>query len=104
MELLRDAFGAEEIERHAFSEDSAHVELAIADSVVVVETGPLPEGVRPWTCAVYVYVPDVDAAFAEAVEHGVEVVAEPADKPYGERQAGVRDAAGNTWWIGSLLG
>ena len=26
-------------------------------------------------------------------------IASPADKPHQERQAGLRDAAGNTWWI-----
>ena len=41
----------------------------------------------------------VDAAVAKAVERGAEIIAAPADKPYQERQAGIRDAAGNTWWI-----
>jgi catechol 2,3-dioxygenase-like lactoylglutathione lyase family enzyme len=38
---------------------------------------------------------DVDAAFEHLVAHGVEVVQEPTDMPYGVRDCAVRDPAGN---------
>jgi PhnB protein len=44
-------------------------------------------------------VEDVDAAYARALEAGGVSVAPPADKPYQERSAGVKDSFGNTWWI-----
>lgn len=99
LHLVVDVLGAQEIERHQLGPQSFHVEFRVGDSALVVEARDLPAGVEPWTNAVYVYVPDVDAAFAKAVELGVEIIAAPADKPYEERQAGFRDAAGNTWWI-----
>lgn len=99
IEFVADVFGAEQVERHQLGPQSFHVEFRLDDSAFVIEAGELPATVEPWKNSVYVYVPDVDAAFAKAVELGAEVIAAPADKPYGERQAGFRDAGGNTWWI-----
>jgi PhnB protein len=50
---------------------------------------------------VYVYVPDVDAAYRRALELGATSVAEPEQKPYAEYAGGVRDVSGNTWYIAS---
>lgn len=38
---------------------------------------------------------DVDATFAEIEAHDVDIVAEPADQPYGVRDCAIRDPAGN---------
>ena len=99
LDLVVEVLGAQEVERHQLGPRSFHVEFQVGDSALVIEAGELPADVEPWTNSVYAYVPDVDAAFARAVELGAEVIAAPADKPYQERQAGFRDAAGNTWWI-----
>lgn len=102
IDFVKKVFGAVELERHEFGPESFHVEMRIADSVIVIEAGELPPEVEAWRCSVYVYVEDVDAAYRKAVELGAEPIAEPADKPYGERQAGFLDAGGNTWWVGCL--
>ncbi len=101
-EFLRQAFGAEEIERADYNDESAHVEMQIGDSVVVVETNVTHETVTRGS--VYVYVPDVDAAYQRALQLGATSLAEPADKPYLDHNAGVKDSFGNTWWIGTHLG
>jgi PhnB protein len=44
-------------------------------------------------------VADVDAAYGKAMEAGAESVGEPADQFYGDRHGGVRDLAGNQWWV-----
>lgn len=98
-EFLQETFAAEEVERHEFDADSAHVELRIGDAVVVVEAGELPPDVAPWTSSIYVYVTDVDAVYQRAMELGAQSFEEPQDRPYDERQAAFRDAAGNTWWV-----
>lgn len=54
--------------------------------------------------ALHVYVPDVDLAFARAKAAGATVGQAPADMPYGERGAGVIDAAGNRWYIATARG
>jgi PhnB protein len=98
IEFVEHVFGAVELERLAFGPSGLHVEEAIGDSVVVLEVGdPPPSMAAP--ASVYVYVPDVDAAYGRALEAGAEEIAPPEDKPYSERVAGVKDGFGNTWWI-----
>ncbi|HKT40246.1 MAG TPA: VOC family protein [Ktedonobacterales bacterium] len=101
-EFLRQVLGAEEIERAAYDDTSAHVEMSIGDSIVVIETNVTHETVTRGS--VYVYVPDVDAAYQRALHLGATSLAEPADKPYLDRNAGVKDSFGNTWWIGTHIG
>ena len=101
-DLLVKAFGAEVVEKLA-SGPGHHVECVIGDSTVVLETSDPPHAVGT-PASVYVYVPDVDAAFERALECGVTVVEKPIDKPYEERSAGIKDRYGNTWWISTYTG
>jgi PhnB protein len=97
IEFVQQVFGAVELERVALGARSFHVEAAIGDSVIVLEVGdPSPASAAP--ASIYVYVPDVDAAYGRALEAGATEIS-PPDKPYDERAAGVKDAFGNTWWI-----
>jgi PhnB protein len=96
--LVREAFGAVEVERHVFGPQAMHVEARLGDSMLVLEASDPPDP-RGFPGSVYVYVPDVDAAHRRAVELGAQSVAAPQDKPYQERQAAVRDSFGNVWWI-----
>lgn len=102
-EMVQDAFGAIEIERQEFSASSFHLEARIEDAVLVLELGDPPhsEG-KPGS--IYVYVEDADAAYDRAIKHGARSIQKPEDKPYGERQAGVRDSYGNIWWIATFRG
>jgi uncharacterized glyoxalase superfamily protein PhnB len=49
--------------------------------------------------AFHVYVRDCDAAYKRALEAGGKALSAPADQEYGERSAGVIDAAGNHWYV-----
>lgn len=51
----------------------------------------------------YFYVDDADAAVRKALAHGAELVMPVEDKPYGDRQGGVKDSLGNIWWISQHL-
>ena len=76
-----------------------HAEVKLDDTVVMladVET-PVPSHV-------YVYVGDVDAAYARALRAGGVAVQEPVQKDDPDRRAGVRDPAGNTWWLATQVG
>lgn len=99
LDFVKAIFDAVELERHEFGPESFHVEMQIGDSAVVIEAGELPPDTSPWTCAIYVYVEDVDAVYDRAMNLGASPLSPPEDKPYQERQAGFVDAAGNTWWI-----
>ena len=103
-EFVRAVFQAVELERHEFGPQSFHVEMQVGDSVVVIEAGELPAEIKPWQSSVYVYVEEVDAVFARAVQLGAKVLASVEDKPYQERQGGFLDAAGNTWWVATYKG
>ena len=48
---------------------------------------------------IHLYVDDCDAVHERAVAAGGTSVREPEDQFYGDRSAGVRDSAGNLWWI-----
>jgi len=52
---------------------------------------------RPGT--LYVYVDDVDSTYRRAIDAGARSLTEPADMFYGDRNAGVEDPSGNSWWI-----
>ena len=72
-------------------------EMRIGDSVVMVSGG---DGLRdPMPAFLYVYVDDTDSTYQRAVAVDAASLEEPADMPYGDRRAMVRDAWGNIWQI-----
>ena len=77
-----------------------HAEVRIGDSVLMM--GERGSAALPGS--IHVYVPNVDAAYGLALAAGATNVSEPRDLPYGDRSAGVRDAQGNLWWLGTHLG
>ncbi len=98
IEFLKQVFGAKETERMSMPDGSVmHAEVRIGDSTVMLgeaggQWGPMPT-------SLYMYVPDVDAVYQRALKAGATSAMEPADQFYGDRNAGVKDSAGNVWWI-----
>jgi len=78
------------------------VQLTLGTGAVVVAAWDAsvapPTGGRP-PATLMVRVSDVDAVYARALAAGGSGVAQPADMPYGERQAVVRDLAGHSWTL-----
>ena len=89
--FLRQTFAAEEIAVHEMGGRVMHAEVRIGDSI-------LEMGEADGTSAFYVYVDDPDAAYRNALAAGATSLMEPADQPYGERNAGVVDPFGNQWF------
>jgi len=54
--------------------------------------------------SIYVYVPDVDATYQRALAAGATSIAQPSDKPWKGRSAGLKDSFGNTWYIETYKG
>jgi predicted ester cyclase/uncharacterized glyoxalase superfamily protein PhnB len=103
LELVTQAFGASVVER--IDEGSgAHVEVRIGDAMIVLELGEFDGIANVTRNSIYVYVDGVDAVYERALRAGATSIAPPEDKPYRERQAGVRDGFGNVWWIGTYMG
>ncbi len=96
--FLKQAFGAEETFRAPGSAGGMHVELRIGDSMVMAGGGA-PVGVPATPSAIHLYVTDADAVYRRALAAGATSFYDPMDMPYGDREGGVRDAFGNSWYI-----
>jgi PhnB protein len=106
IDFVKKTFTAEEIFRDIGSAGGIHCEVRVGDSMMMIggggpgvswkgESRPMP---------FHVYVTDTDAAYRRALGAGATTLYEPADMPYGERSAGVKDPAGNVWYIATFRG
>jgi lactoylglutathione lyase len=77
--------------------------LELEDGTKLAIGGP-KEHVESGSVAIWLYADDVDAEVAELQRAGVDVIAEPADRPWGERVASVSDPDGYTIHIGAKSG
>lgn len=100
--FLRQVFDAEELYRmHTPDGGVMHAEVQVGDSRLML--GGAAEQWPATPAMLYVYVQDVDATYRRALAAGATSVMEPADQFYGDRHGGVRDAAGNQWWIATRI-
>jgi PhnB protein len=76
-----------------------HAEIVVGDSIVMLSHHS--DAYPAHRQSLYLWVADVDATYARALQHGATSDAVPEDKPYGHRNAGVTDPGGITWWIGA---
>ena len=63
----------------------------------------LPPEYPPTSSRIHLYVPDLDAVYAQAMAAGATSVAEPADQFYGDRLARITDPHGNQWSISTHI-
>ncbi len=102
MDFVRHVFDGEVVGtvlRHADGTVwNAH--MRIGDSQIMLAEA---RGFGPHPAFLYTYVPNCDAAYAKALEAGAEGLMPPSDQFYGDRNAGVRDPAGNVWWLATHL-
>lgn len=98
IDFMKSAFGAEELMK-AESPDGVivHAKMQIGDAVIELSEAR-PE-YQPMPGLLHMYVPDADAAYARALAAGATSVNPPADQPYGDRSANLRDEWGNLWTV-----
>ena len=102
MRFLKAAFGATENScQRNDNQTVMHAELTVGNALVML--GQAGDDWKALQAALYVWVPDVDATYARALQAGATSQSMPEDKPYGHRTAGVVDRNGITWWIGSPI-
>lgn len=93
--FLRDAFGA----TGDYRSDVPSV-MRIGDSNLMI-SAPGPRDAA--SAFLYLYVDDADETYRRAIAAGATTLEEPADMPYGDRRAMVRDPCGNDWQIATHL-
>ena len=103
------AFGASEVLRMPMGDSGklAHAEIKIGDSHVMLADefpdmdflGPLKRGGA--TASLMIYLPDVDAAYARALEAGATEERPPEDQFWGDRMGTLRDPFGHRWSLAS---
>lgn len=97
VEFLKRAFNAEEEFRHETEGVIRHLRLHIGNGVI--EMGDTEGAAEPMRTSFYLYVPDADALYEQAVAAGARPVAPPSDQSYGDRMGSVADTQGITWYI-----
>ena len=87
-----------------FREDGSaqHAEVKIGDSVLMM--GTPTDDLKTMPAGFYVYVDECDAVYQKALDFGAISVLEPNNFPHGDRYGGVKDFAGNLWWIVTHIG
>lgn len=103
IDFLKETFDATELRRMDKPDGSImHAEVRLDDTVVMIADagGDFPA----FPIWLHVYVPDVDATYRRALAAGGVSVQEPQQKDDPDRRCGVKDPAGNTWWIATQVG
>lgn len=102
IDFLKQAFMATEIYRMTRPDGKVgHAEVKIGDSVIML--GDMGGKWKSMPSSIYLYVPNIDATYRQALEAGAISLMEPADQFYGDRSAGVRDPFGNHWFIATHI-
>ncbi len=108
IEFYKKAFGAKEVGRILMPDGSiAHAEIEISDSKIMLaeenaQWGNLsPQALGGSPVCLCLYVEDVDAVFARALQEGATVTGEMEvkDQFYGDRAGSLTDPFGHKWSI-----
>ena len=100
--FLETAFGAREIGRSTAPDGRiANCQMRFDTATIMVSEAS--DAFQASSPAFYLYVSNADAAMEQALAAGADKIMDVADMPYGDRQGGVRDPAGNIWWVSQRL-
>ena len=97
LEFVRAAFGIEII-TETKNDDGVtfYATLRFDDTVFFAQE---PEGDIGLSSALYLYVPNLRAAYERALEAGAISIAEPAEQYHGDSLAILKDRWGNHWFL-----
>jgi PhnB protein len=100
--FMKRAFGAQEISKYTTPDGvMVHAQIRVGDSVI--EMGEAHGQYETMPAMFYLYVPNMDDAYKQALAAGAISFQEPTDQPYGDRNAGVKDTFGNKWYIATHI-
>ncbi len=107
IEFYKRAFGAQEIARMPGpgGRGVMHAELKIGDSrVMLSDEFPgadcrSPQSLSGTTCQLFLYVPDVDSAYQQAISAGATSIMPASDMFWGDRYGKLADPFGHQWGL-----
>ncbi len=104
IDFYQRAFGAKENFRMAGPDGKiGHAELKIGDSTIMISDETPQSGTRSprslggTTCGIFLYVPDVDTTFRQAVSAGAKQDQPVQDQFWGDRYGRLTDPFGHSW-------
>lgn len=109
MDFYARAFGARELFHLQRGNRITHAEMQIGDSVLMLSDENPEQGIQaPETfggspVSVFLYLPDVDAVFAQATAAGATVELPPTDMVWGDRYGRLKDPFGHEWGIATHI-
>ncbi len=102
LDFLVHGLRGEEIgDRHMRGDRLANAPVRPGTSTVMVSEAPAEYPAMPGSD--YLYVENADEAMNKAIGAGATKIMEVDNKPYNDRQGGVKDQFGNYWWISERL-
>jgi PhnB protein len=106
IEFVKRVFDAQEVFRTIGSAGGVHCEVRIGDSMMMIGGGGpgLSWSGEARPMAFHIYVRDTDGTYERALGSGGTSLQAPAEQPWGERTANVRDPFGNHWYIATFHG
>jgi len=100
--FLKRAFNAEEVAKYASPNGVVnHAVVRVGDSVL--EMGEAHGKYQTMDAMFYIYVPNMESVYRQAIAAGATSFQEPTDQPYGDRNAAVKDPFGNKWYIATHI-
>jgi PhnB protein len=107
IEFYKRAFGAQEIDRMPGpgGRGVMHAEIKIGDSrIMLSDEFPgvgcrSPQSLHGTTCQMFLYVPDVDSAYQQAISAGATSAMPVADMFWGDRYGKLSDPFGHEWGL-----
>jgi PhnB protein len=110
LEFYSKAFSAKKRDGvSSFDGKIMHAEFQIGDSIFMLSDefpamgNRSPKSLGGTAGSVWLYVPDVDATYRQAIASGASSISEPVDMFWGDRHARVRDPFGHEWSIATHL-
>jgi len=104
LDFYKKAFGAVEKFRMAGPDGKiGHAEIQIGDSMIMIsDENPKfgtksPQSLGGSPVSIFLYIPDVDATFKQAIAAGAKEIMAVTDQFWGDRHGKVADPFGHTW-------